>query len=298
MFNKLSFSLLLIASLSCFGQVVSYGGYATTAGPAVGIIPLSAASAPLIATPDVALPGSGPAVGLPLGNSNTNDSRISTGPSVYNPNSIPDDIAGPIGAANTAAETQTSSSNNAPATDQPFEFGVQHVETSRSAANTAAPSLGEIAKQLRTEQRPATKVINNETVARLNASLGGISNLAPQGSGTVASSTEPANPLSENPPSGQTLMALNQAPAMPQNDQGQAVQPDATAGQQRHASDTSSVSQTSASSQQTSSPTEGSATSANSNPGAKLPQTATHLPLLLLLGGIGVGSGILYLLRR
>jgi len=297
MFNKLSFSLLLIASLSCFGQVVSYGGYATTAGPAVGIIPLSAASAPLIATPDVALPGSGPAVGIPLGNSNTNDSRISTGPSVYNPNSIPDDIAGSIGAANTAAETQTSSSN-APAANQPFEFGVQHVETSTSAASTATPSLGEIAKQLRAEQRPATKVINNETVARLNASQGGISNLAPQGSGTVASSTEPANPLSENPTSGQTLMAQNQAPPMPQNDQNQAAQPDATAGQQRHASDASSASQTSASSQPSSSQTEASTTGANSNPGTNLPQTATHLPLLLLLGGIGVGGGILYLLRR
>lgn len=298
MFNKLSFSLLLIASLSCFGQVVSYGGYATTAGPAVGIIPISAASAPLIATPDVALPGSGPAVGVPLGNSNTNDSRISTGPSVHNPNSIPDDIAGAIGTANTAPEAQTSSSDTAPATNQPFEFGVQHVETSTFAANAPTPSLGEIAKQLRAEQRPATKVINNETVARLHASQGGISNLAPQGSGAVASSTEPANPLSENPTSGRTLMAQNQAPPMPQSDQNQAAQPDATAGQQRHASDASSASQTSASSEQSSSQTEASTTTANSNPGAKLPQTATHLPILLLLGGIGVGSGILYLLRR
>jgi LPXTG-motif cell wall-anchored protein len=274
--------------------VVSTGGYATTAGTI--ITPYSAANAPLIATPDVALPGSGPAVGTPLGNSNSNDSRFTTGPSVYNPNSIVlGDNAG--AAATTSADNQTSAngSGSAAANDQGFEFGVQQVESSTSTPSSPVRSLGEIAKEFRAQHLQPTKVINNDSVARLNASGSGIRNLAPRGGDTVADSAPPAQPSANEA----TLLAQNQTPALPQSDQEQAPEPAAnpTAGQQRHASDASPTNQNSAPAQQ-SAQAQSSSPSPNSAAGPKLPQTASHLPLILLIGGLGVAGGALYLLRR
>ena len=78
MFSKVSLSLALAVSAACFGQISTTGGYATTSSAPMTPI------APIISTPDIALPGSGPAVGAPL--SNTNDPRTSTGPSIYDPN--------------------------------------------------------------------------------------------------------------------------------------------------------------------------------------------------------------------
>ena len=294
MLAKLFFAVLFIASSSCFGQVVSTGGYATTAGST--ITPISAANAPLIATPDVALPGSGPAVGAPLGSSNSNDSRFATGPSVYNPNSIVfGENAGEVAATN--AENQTST-GNAAANNQGFEFGVQRVESSTLTPSGPVPSLGEIAKDFRAQHREPTKVLNNDTVARLNASGSGMGNLVTRGSETVAGSRPPApaQPLANQA----TLMAQNQTPALPQSDQGQAAEPaqrSSTAAQQRHASETSSTDQNSVPAQQAAQAQSSTATS-NPQPGAKLPQTASYLPILLLLGGIGVAGGTLYLLRR
>src|SRR5689334_1365604 len=109
MFSKLSLSVILTASLACVGQVTSMGGYGTASGTSIG-----APDAPLVSTPDIALPGSGPAVGAPL--TNTNDPRFSTGPSVANPN-FP--ISG--SPAGTSFNTSTSASTN-----EGFEFGVQH----------------------------------------------------------------------------------------------------------------------------------------------------------------------------
>src|SRR5690348_16506642 len=86
MFNRLSLVLVLSASLSCLAQVATIGGTATTAGAAIPVVPMSAANAPLISTPEIALPGSGPAVGAPLSSAAANDSRTTAGPSVYNPN--------------------------------------------------------------------------------------------------------------------------------------------------------------------------------------------------------------------
>jgi LPXTG-motif cell wall-anchored protein len=297
MLAKLSFAALLIASLSCFGQVVSTGGYATT-GPVM--VPFSAASAPLIATPDVALPGSGPAVGAPLGNSNPNDSRFATGPSVYNPNSIAlgDNTAA---ATTTSAENQTStnSTGNAPANNQEFEFGVQHVESSISTASGPVPSLGEIAKEFRAQHLQPTKILNNDSVARLNASGSGMGNLARRGTDTVAGYARPTNLPAQPSVNEATLMAQNQTPALPQGDREQAPEPAAspTAGQQRQASGVSSVNQNSAPAQQAAQ-TQTSNPSPNSDAGPKLPQTASHLPLILLIGGLGLAGGTLYLLRR
>jgi LPXTG-motif cell wall-anchored protein len=299
MLAKLPFAVLLIASLSCFGQVVSTGGYATT-GPVV--VPFSAANAPLIATPDVALPGSGPAVGAPLGNSNSNDSRFTTGPSVYNPNSIALGDNSGASSATTSAENQTSTNgtDNAAANNRGFEFGVQIVESSTPTANRAVPSLGEIAKEFRSQHREPTKVLNNDTVARLNASGSGTGNLAPRGTNTLASATQPTNVSAQPSANEPTLMAQNQTPALPQSDQGQAAEPaqrSSTAAQQRHASEASPANQNSALAQP-SAQAQSSNPSPSSDAAPKLPQTASHLPLILLIGGLGLAGGTLYLLRR
>ena len=305
--SKLPVSLLLTASLSCFAQVVSTGGYATTPGPAT--VSISAANALLVATPDVALPGSGPAVGAPVASSN--DPRFSAGPSVYNPN-----VAATAPAENTETATtnatlgnQTTVNGNsvASANNEAFEFGVQHVIIAESTSpNRPAPSLGEIARDLRAHPRPATKMINNDTVARLNASQGTLGNPTAQDTSAVAIA-QPSNSPVQGSASTNTLMAQNQTPALPQSDQSEASEPpqsasksSPTAGQQRHAPESqgsaSSAAQSSASGEQNPAPS--AANSQNSAARTKLPQTASHLPLILLLGGLGVGSGTLYLLRR
>jgi len=58
----------------------SIGGTATTAAPGA---PLSAPLGPRISTPDIALPGSGNAVGATLSSVAGNDSRWSSAPSVW-----------------------------------------------------------------------------------------------------------------------------------------------------------------------------------------------------------------------
>jgi LPXTG-motif cell wall-anchored protein len=264
------------------------------------MVPFSAANAPLIATPDVSLPGSGPAVGAPLGNSNSNDSRFTTGPSVYNPNSIA--LGDNTGAATTtSAENQTSinGTGNAAANDQGFEFGVQQVESSTSTASGPVPSLGEIAKEFRAQHLQPTKVLNNDSVARLNASGSGMGNLAARGTDTVAGYARPTNVPAQPSANNATLMAQNQTPALPQSDREEAPERPAspTAGQQRHASDAPPATQNSAPAQP-SAQAQSSNPSPNSEAAPKLPQTASHLPLILLIGGLGLAGGTLYLLRR
>src|SRR5438128_4057550 len=83
MYKRSLIAFAIVGSMSCMGQVVVIGGNATTAGQGA---PLSVAYSPLISTPDVALPGSGNAVGAPLSSAAANDSRTSIGPSVFNPN--------------------------------------------------------------------------------------------------------------------------------------------------------------------------------------------------------------------
>jgi hypothetical protein len=212
MLSKLSLSALLAFSLSCFGQVVSTGGYATTAGPSS--TPISAANAPLVATPSAALPGSGPTVGAPLGSSNTNDSRFSTGPSVYNPNSV--------GSQEVSAETANAASgtNSQPVESEPFEFGVQQVISSTAETNGPQLSLGEVARNLKANHHAPVRMINNDTIARLNAAQNGTANAAPQESNTVAAATQTHTIPARSPANCGTMIAQNQTPALPQGDQG------------------------------------------------------------------------------
>lgn len=300
MLRKSLFSFVLITSVACFGQVATTGGYATTAGPAV--VPVSAANAPLVATPHVALPGSGPAVGAPI--SNENDSRGSAGPSVANPNGNPLAVenAANATAAGSTAETTTSATGTVNAATanagtnnaEPFEFGVQGFGSPSPGARSSVTSLGEIARYYRSHRRQAVRTFNNASIAQLTTT--GLP-FAPLGSTpVVAVSTS----------SSGTLMAQNQPPALPQNDQDNApLQNDraaqsSTAFQQRHAAiqnaaatDQKQEAATNANSGSNSSP-------ASSSPKApaKLPQTGSPLPLLLVLGGAGLVGGTLWLLRR
>src|SRR5690242_9635405 len=159
MFRKFSLALLLSASFG-FAQVTTVGGTATTAGPAVATVPVSAANAPLISTPDIALPGSGPAVGAPISTAAANDSRSSSGPSVYNPNGMP--VPEPTTASvatipsASAAATPTTPTSTAPTSatmtptaTEPFENGIQHFESGLPNPSNPTESLGQIARTYR-----------------------------------------------------------------------------------------------------------------------------------------------------
>lgn len=313
MFNKLSLAVVLSASFS-FAQVAVVGGTATTGGPAMVTVPVSAASAPLIATPEIALPGSGPAVGAPLSSAAANDSRTSSGPSVHNPNGAPFAVPEPAasnlatapGTANSVVSaTSAASATPAPATE-PFENGIQHFESGLPNSSSRTESLGQIARSYRARRLQGVKTFNNDSIAELNARGVRTGNLGPETSTVVASSqpaTQSAQPTNEG-----TLMAQNQTPALPQGDQSPAS-PSApsspTQWQQRHkaspqsspspAQSTSSAPEQAASVGQTAPVANESNTSKQS---AALPQTGSSLPLLLLLGGLGVVGGLVYWLRR
>jgi len=302
MFVKLAFSLLLTASVACFGQVTVTGGYATTSGPATMTIPGSAANPPLVSTPDIALPGSGPAVGVRLSNTNPNDSRDSTGPSVANSNSI----TLPTENGNTATETPLAPSSAAPSENSgPFEFGIQRFGMESVPAKNAI-SLGEIAKRYRAQHHQGVRTFTNDSIARLIAvafQLGPLgaatqnqiaSNLSRSGSSGDAATSTMAAPT----PSVDQLIAEDRAPELPQSDQDiahpqvveAALRADATDAQQRNADDDQAVSDTT--------PAAAQAASVGVGNSAVPRQTHYSLPLFLLLGGIGVAVRGLFLILR
>lgn len=310
MFSKLSLAVVLSASFS-FAQVAVVGGTATTAGPTMATVPVSAANAPLISTPDIALPGSGSAMGAPISAAAANDSRSTSGPSVYNPNgagfATPEPASSNLAAIPNAANSATSTSTSATATE-PFENGVQHFESGLPNTSNQTQSLGQIARAYRSHRPQDVKSFNNDSIAQLNARGVRTGNLGPETSTVVAgsqSATQPAQPANAG-----TLMAQNQPPALPQSDQSQAApaMPSAssssTAWQQRH----KTTEQSPAPSAQSTGATQPQSSSAQNAPVGNentaktqtpaLPQTGSPLPLLLLLGGLGVVGGLVYWLRR
>jgi len=295
MFVKLAFSLLLTASVACVGQVTVMGGYATTSGPATTTIPGGAANPPLVSTPDIALPGSGPAVGVPLSNTNPNDSRVSTGPSVANPNSITLPVEGEGSAANEAPLAPSSAAPSA--NSGPFEFGIQKfgMETA-PASNTT--SLGEIARRYRSQHHQPVRTFTNDNIARLIAVAFQLGPLV------TATPTQVASNTSSGSTSNATIMAVlaasvdqESAVDLPESDrdaQGPqlvevALHPDATSAQQRHAGDGQIASDESAT--PATAPTSPPANTAGS-------QRHYSLPLFLLIGGLGVAVRALFLILR
>jgi len=269
MFRKVSLSLVLAVSAACFGQISTTGGYATTSGAPMTPI------APIISTPDIALPGSGPAVGAPL--SNTNDPRTSTGPSIYDPNYV--------SPASESAQGAAFTPSNATSANENFEVGIQHFVSGAPAATTPTRSLAEIARSIKAQHPKARRSFNNDTIAKLNADGVRTGNLEP----TVAQA-----PAEEN-----TLVAENRLPALPQSDQpATRVNPrenSATAAQQRQRVEapveTASAAPAPVQAQPSAAPEQAQNT-------AKLPQTSSYLPLILFLGLIGVAGGTIFFMRR
>ena len=313
MFSKLSLAVILSASFS-FAQVAVIGGTATTGGPSMATVPMSAANAPLISTPDIALPGSGSAMGAPISAAAANDSRSTNGPSVYNPNGAPFSVSEPapsnlaaIPSAANATTSATAPASGAAAPAEPFENGIQHFESGLPNTSNAPQSLGQIARAYRSHRPQDVKSFNNDSIAELNARGVRTGNLGPETS-TVVAGSQPATPPAQ-PATAVRLMAQNQAPALPQSDQNQAApstrpSSSSTAGQQRHktSEQTSTPSAQSAGAAQPQSSAPQNAPAANESTAKTktpaLPQTGSPLPLLLLLGGLGVVGGLVYWLRR
>ena len=277
MFSKLSLSLILTASLACVAQVSTAGGYGTASAT-----PMTAPVAPVVSTPGIALPGSGPAVGAPL--TNANDPRFSTGPSIANPNFS---VSGAEGGSLTA--TPPISANEG------FEFGVQHVLSGGPAGPTPTASLAEIALLVRARHPKAQKSFTNDSIAKLNAAGVRTGNLGPE-----SSTAPPSTELAQAPSADTSLVAENRIPALPQSDQAETqVRPpqnSAIAAQQRHRVE--SPAETTASSPAPAS-TPASSPRDQAEGAARLPQTSSSLPIILLLGALGIAGGALfYFIRR
>ena len=279
MLSRVSLSLVLITSLASFGQITTMGGYATTSSAPMAPV------APIVSTPDIALPGSGPAVGAPI--SNANDPRTSTGPSIHDPNYV-----SPVSENSEGASFGTNTSAN---NSERFEVGIQHFASGAPAPATPTKSLAEIARLVKAQTRKASKSFDNDTIAKLNAAGVRTGNLGPESS-TASNGTE----LAQAPAEENTLVAENRVPALPQSDQpATRVNPrenSATAAQQRQQVEVPA--ETTAAAAPAPGPAQASAATEQTQNTAKLPQTSSYLPLILFLGALGIAGGALYFLRR
>src|SRR5881394_3962627 len=135
---KKVFFVLLSLSLGCFAQNAASNS-ATTTAPQTAT--QSAAPAPPLVVPsNVALPGSGPPMGAPITNGNTNDSRTGGTVQVYNPATV---LEHPVA---TASE-ETANTTPAAPSEVPFNAGLQSFSGSAPASQASASSLGDIARQ-------------------------------------------------------------------------------------------------------------------------------------------------------
>lgn len=268
MFSKASFFPLVIVSLSCFGQVTVISGTATTVGP-------SAAIAPLVSTPDIALPGSGSAVGAPLASAAANDSRFSRGPSVYNPNGaeyvLPATSGSGVGAG-PGAEPKNAAAEQ-------FEFGIQHFESGFTDAVAPPISLGQIARNYRSQPLHAIRSYTNDNIAQMNAAVETVADLGIRGA-VLAS----------------TAVAENRAPALPQSDREVTTNtesltlPTPAEGPPHQTADQLAPAPASVSTVSRAATT---ARSASSEP-SKLSQIGSFLVVLSLIGGAAVVGGALF----
>jgi len=283
MFKKVCFSLLLIISWSCFGQVTIVSGTATNIGP-------SAAIAPLISTPDIALSGSGSAVGAPLASAATNDSRFSRGPMVYNPNGT--EYAVPT--TNGSGVGDVSAQPKHAVAAQQFEFGIQGFEA--GSTNTGAPpvSLGQIARNYRSQPHRLSRIYTNDSIAQMNAEAVTIGNLDTESAAVGSTVPDASGAALLQPASTATVVAENRAPALPQSDREAPPTAQSTIHMSPAAPDQNVPAPTIA----TAASTPATTTDPASSELSKLPQMGSLLPLLLLIGGAGMVSGVLHWWRR
>src|SRR5438045_2342875 len=136
---KKVFFVLLSLSFGCFAQNAASNS-ATTTAPQTAT--QSAAPAPPLVVPsNVALPGSGPPMGAPITNGNTNDSRTGGTVQVYNPATV---LEHPI----TTASGETA--NTTPAPTAP------HLRRNDSATAGATQQSGRVDQQKRTSSNSAS----------------------------------------------------------------------------------------------------------------------------------------------
>jgi LPXTG-motif cell wall-anchored protein len=236
-------------------------------------------------------------VGAPL--SNANDPRFSTGPSLVSRNEIVD-VSATNANAEGAPESATMAGPNGTAgptgsatasANQPFDVGIQHFVSGAPGAANNGLSLAEIVTQVRAQAHAPTRVFTNDSIQQLNARGVRTGNLEPS-SGDVNAANSAA-PNTEQEPNG-TLMAQNDAGPLPQSDQS--APQSRTANQRRETPSTQPPSNNSPT-PSASADQNANAAPANNNASA-LPQTGSSLPLLLLIGFVGLAAGSIYFVRR
>jgi LPXTG-motif cell wall-anchored protein len=270
--KKLFLVLFLSVSLACLSQVTVSGGYATTSSQTA--TQTGVPGPPQIVPSNVALPGSGPPVGAPLTNVNTNDARTGGMVQAYNPAAVVEQPA------TGSSEPTNTNINSGPQTL--FNTGLQSFAGSATTAQGPSSSLGDIARQYRNQAHLSTRSFNNDSIAQLS---GGQS--LPQG----REMAQQRNPEQE------MAMAAAIPPMSAGSAQNDASGNAAQSGQVDQRKRTSS-----AAADQTAGTTSADTTQTAQNPENSdrnnLPASGSELPLLALLGIAVAGGGALYRFRR
>lgn len=284
--NKFLFAILTF-SLSCFAQNSSTAGVSTSAQP-VGADGRYARSpfTPIVVPGEVTLPGSGPPVGAPIGNENSNDARTGGAVQVYNPTTVTDNGTAGAEVNNGAAISSAA---------LPVNTGMQNFAGELPSEEDGAASLGEIARQYRAQSHQVARVITNEAINKMNAAQP-ISVATPQRDMQREMAMASALP---------PVTAESAESALPQNDGGMAGSASQNSSQ-ASAIDQQRRSRSARARSTDQTPANSNAESAASQPEQNeangtsdhLPASSSSLPLLGLVGFLVLGGGTVYLLRR
>lgn len=280
--KKLFFILFLSISLSCFAQIVVSNGTATM-GPQTDMQSV-APGPPQIVPSNVALPGSGPPVGAPLTNSNTNDARTGGVVQAYNPATV----YGSAAPSNSSGSITGSESLPAEgvAGGIPFNMGLQSFAGSAATGQASAPSLGDLARQYRKENHLSARIFTNDSIAQM-----GPGQPVPQGKETAQAGPrnvqqEMAKAAAIPPMSTGGMQANNASPSSQSNTIDQTKRTPSTEANQTAAANPT--------------PADNGQQAENEESGnrSSLPASGSELPLLALLGIAIGGGGALYRFRR
>lgn len=275
--KKLFLVLLLSASSGCLAQVVVSNGTATLGAPTD--VQTVAPGPPQIVPSNVALPGSGPPVGAPLTNSNTNDARTGGTVQAYNPATV---YEHPV--------ENLSGSESLPATGVaagiPFNMGLQSFAGSGSTGQTSSPPLGDIARQYRKENHLSARMFTNDSISQM-----GPGQPVPQGKETAQA----------NPSNVQQEMA--KAAAIPPMSAGSVQASGASSSAKSNPIDQTKRTPSSEANQTAANPApadngQQAQNEENGNGKSNLPASGSELPLLALIGIAIAGGGGLYRLFR